>query len=48
MATAQKRLSTLQWAIPLLTGALIVVSSFAGEQQRAGEVKKGVLARFTS
>ncbi|GAA2533099.1 hypothetical protein [Winogradskya humida] len=48
VATAQKRLSTLQWAIPLLTGALIVVSSFAGEQQRAGEVKKGVLSRFTS
>jgi hypothetical protein len=47
VAKAQKQLSTLQWAIPALTGALIVVSSLAGEQQRAGEVKKGFLARFT-
>jgi hypothetical protein len=47
VASAQKRLSVLQWAVPVLTGALIVVSSLAGEQQRASEVKKGVLARFT-
>jgi hypothetical protein len=47
VAKAQKQLSTLQWAVPVLTGVLIVVSSLAGEQQRASEVKKGVLARFT-
>src|SRR3954468_6124519 len=47
VATAQKKLSALQWAVPALTGALIVVSSLAGEQQRAGEVKKGIPARFT-
>ncbi len=47
VAKAQKRLSALQWAVPVLTGVLIVVSSFAGEQQRPGAVKKGVLARFT-
>jgi hypothetical protein len=46
VAKAQKQLSMLQWAIPVLTGALIVVSSLAGEQQRASEVKKGVLSRF--
>ena len=44
---AQKQLAALQWAVPAITGALIVVSSFAGEQQRPSEVKKGILARFT-
>ena len=43
---AQKKLSALQWLIPALTGALIVVSAFAGEQQRPSEVKKGILSRF--
>jgi hypothetical protein len=47
VAKAQRQLSLLQWAIPALTGALVVVSSFAGEQQRASEVKKGVLGRLT-
>jgi hypothetical protein len=37
----------MQWAVPALTAALIVVSSLAGEQQRPTEVKKGILARFT-
>jgi hypothetical protein len=46
-AKAQKQLKALQWAIPALTGALIVLSSFAGEQQRASEVNKGLLKRFT-
>ena len=46
VAKAQKQLSVLQWAVPALTGALIVVSSLMGEQQRASEVKKGLLARF--
>ena len=43
VAAAQRQLSMLQWAIPALTGALVVVTSFAGEQQRAMEVKKGLL-----
>jgi hypothetical protein len=47
VAKAQRKLALLQWAVPALTGALIVVSSLAGEQQRAGAVKKGVLARFS-
>jgi len=37
----------LQWVIPVLTGGLVVVSAFAGEQQRASEVKKGLLSRLT-
>ncbi len=44
---AQKKLSALQWVIPALTGALIVISAFAGEQQRPSQVKKGILSRFT-
>ena len=47
VAKAQRQLAVLQWAVPALTGALIIVSSLAGEQQRASEVKKGILARFT-
>ena len=46
VAAAQRQLSMLQWAIPALTGALIVISSFAGEQQRAGEVHKGLVGRL--
>jgi hypothetical protein len=38
----------LQWAIPALTGALVVISSFAGEQQRASEVHKGFAAGLGS
>jgi hypothetical protein len=45
VADAQRQLKMLQWAVPALTGALVVVSAFAGEQQRASEVKKGVTER---
>lgn len=46
VAAAQRQLRALQWAVPAITGALIVVSSFAGEQQRPSEVKGGVLKRL--
>jgi hypothetical protein len=45
IAAAQEQLDTLQWVIPALTGALVWVSSYAGEQQRAGEVLSGVARR---
>jgi hypothetical protein len=45
VAAAQEQLDTLQWVIPALTGAIVVVSSYAGEQQRPSEVAKGVAAR---
>jgi hypothetical protein len=48
VASAQRQLSLLQWVIPALTGGLVVISSFAGEQQRASEVHKGVLGRLFS
>jgi hypothetical protein len=42
-ADAQKQLQLLQWVVPALTGALVVLSSFAGEQQRPGQVRQGIL-----
>jgi hypothetical protein len=42
VAAAQEQLDLLQWVIPALTGALVVVSSYAGEQQRPSEVAQGV------
>ena len=48
VATAQRQLNLLQWAVPALTGALVVISSYAGEQQRASEVHKGLAARIMS
>jgi len=44
VAAAQQQLDTLQWVIPALTGALVAVSSYAGEQQRPSEVAKGIAA----
>ena len=41
VAAAQEQLDLLQWVIPALTGALVVVSSYAGEQQRPSEVAQG-------
>ncbi|CAA9346907.1 MAG: ABC-type Mn/Zn transport systems, ATPase component [uncultured Nocardioidaceae bacterium] len=46
VANAQRQLALLQWAVPALTGALVVVSAVAGEQQRPSEVKKGVVSRL--
>ncbi|SDC75704.1 hypothetical protein SAMN05660690_2427 [Geodermatophilus telluris] len=45
IAAAQEQLDALQWVIPALTGALVWVSSYAGEQQRASEVIKGTARR---
>jgi hypothetical protein len=44
VAAAQEQLDLLQWVIPALTGALVVVSSYAGEQQRPSEVAQGLAA----
>jgi hypothetical protein len=43
VAAAQEQLDTLQWVIPALTGALVAISSYAGEQQRPSEVARGVV-----
>ncbi|AXT85183.1 hypothetical protein C6I20_08275 [Aeromicrobium sp. A1-2] len=46
VADAQRQLQMLQWALPAVTGALVVVSAFAGEQQRASEVNRGFAKRL--
>ena len=48
LANAQRTLKLMQWVVPATTGALLVVSSYAGEQQRASEVVKGTGARWFS
>lgn len=47
VASSQRQLRVLQWAIPALTGALIVVTALAGEQQKPGQVARGMLRRAT-
>ncbi len=46
VASAQRQLTALQWAVPALTGALVVISAVAGEQQRASQVVSGLAGRF--
>jgi hypothetical protein len=47
VAAAQEQLDTLQWVIPALTGAIVAISSYAGEQQRPSEVAKGLAGNVT-
>lgn len=47
VANAQTQLRYLQWAVPALTGALVALSAFAGEQQRSSEAGKGFVRRMT-
>ena len=46
VAAAQRRLQQLQWAIPALTGAMMVMTSRMGEQQRPSEVASGMVRRL--
>jgi hypothetical protein len=46
LARAQRQLTVLQWAIPALTGALLVVNARMGEQQRPAQVGRGLLGRL--
>jgi hypothetical protein len=46
IAKAQKALRAVQWATPLLTGAILIVSSRMGEQQRPGQVASGLVSRL--
>jgi hypothetical protein len=43
---AQRQLTTLQWVIPVLTGAVLVVNARMGEQQRPSQVSKGLVGRL--
>jgi putative copper export protein len=46
VAKAQRQLKRLQWVIPALTGAVLVVNARMGEQQRPAEVAKGLARRL--
>jgi hypothetical protein len=46
VAAAQRQLQALQYAVPALTGALVVVSAYAGEQQRPTSVLSGLAQQF--
>lgn len=46
VASAQKQLKLLQWAVPALTGALTAIGAYAAEQYRPEEVSKGVVQRL--
>jgi hypothetical protein len=45
VAKAQRQLTVLQWAVPAVTGALVVISAFAGEQQRPAAVARGLITK---
>jgi hypothetical protein len=46
VAAAQKQLDALQWAIPALTGVLLVLNAKMGEQQRPRSQARGILGRL--
>jgi hypothetical protein len=46
VARAQRQLTALQWVIPALTGAVLVVNARMGEQQRPARVARGVIRRL--
>jgi hypothetical protein len=46
VARAQRQLTALQWVIPALTGALVVISARMGEQQRPTQVTTGLVRRL--
>ena len=46
IAGAQRKLNALQWAIPALTGTLLVMDALMGEQQRPSQAASGIVARL--
>ena len=46
VAGPQRQLRVLQWIIPALTGAVLVVNALMGEQQRPAQVAGGLLGRL--
>lgn len=47
VADAQRKLKVMQWAVPALTGATLVLDSKMSEQQRPAEVAKGMVRRLS-
>jgi hypothetical protein len=48
LAGAQRQLTVLQWVIPGLTGAALVLNALMGEQQRPKQVTSGLLQGLRS
>jgi hypothetical protein len=46
VAAAQRKLDVLQWAIPALTGLLVLSDALMGEQQRPSQVTAGMASRL--
>lgn len=46
VASTLKRLRVVQWVVPALTGALVVISARMGEQQRPQAVARGMRQRL--
>ena len=46
VARTQRQLTALQWVIPALTGAVLVVNARMGEQQRPAQVALGMVRRL--
>ena len=46
VAKAQRQLKVLQWVIPALTGAVLVLNARMGEQQRPAQVSGGLRDRL--
>ena len=42
---AQRQMRVLQWAVPALTGAVVVLNALHGEQQRPSQVLPGILRK---
>lgn len=45
VAATQRRLRVAQWAVPALTGSMLVLNAVMGEQQRPRNVVRGLLRR---
>jgi hypothetical protein len=48
LATAQQRLQTIQWAIPAVTGVLVILGAQQGEQQRPQSLLRAQATRLRS
>jgi hypothetical protein len=45
VAAAQRQLAVLQWAIPALTGGMVICDAVLGEQERPAQVAAGIIGR---
>jgi hypothetical protein len=43
VAAAERQLHLLQWGVPAMTGSIMVISAYMGEQQRPTQVTSGLL-----